>query len=324
MSYANGRLPASALRTIPGTTRVIRADLLAQTIALREAFHRRFNKPLVITSAYRPYSTQESLFRTRFTTNYSASAKIDARKWNGSTWWRAYQPGTNPRKPWASAATPGTSVHGRGRAIDFGSNVNNGGSTEHRWMVVNAPSYGWIWPTLYRSAPYYEPWHFEATPVSTWPGQSMTHERVDIMTELDLNQRIPLAKGGRVSTALNGLTSISVGGATTYSAGGGWQSMIRLPRIDQGVTALLAEVTGLVSAFAALSGGKEYTPQELANAVHEAARAGVQEGTEELAEDIASETVEAVRVFLSENPNVDSDEIASAVVSLIAAALSGQ
>ena len=149
----NGNLSDADLGTIPGTTARVLVALVPQTAALRAAFAHRFGKPLSVTSAYRTYAEQESLFRARFTTDYAASAKIDPRVWNGRTWWR--RPGAT------SAATPGTSNHGWGRAIDWGSGVQTLGSAEHSWMVANAPLFGWWWPTQFRAAPYLEPWHFE-------------------------------------------------------------------------------------------------------------------------------------------------------------------
>lgn len=152
----NGRLPASQLATIPGTTQRVRADLAAQTAALRQAFAHRFGKPLTITDSYRPYEVQERIFRQRYTTAGHQGVN-DVRWWNGAWWYR--RPGT------AAAAVPGTSNHGWGTALDFGSRVNVGGSTEQKWMAVNAPRFGWRWPAWARSSPTYEPWHYDATGV---------------------------------------------------------------------------------------------------------------------------------------------------------------
>lgn len=150
-------LTSRELGTIPGTTHRVRKDLVVQTAALRAAFERRFGKPLNLTDSYRPYSVQERIFRQRFRTY--PTGHTDRRTWNGQTWWRV--PGT------ASAATPGTSNHGWGTAIDWASRVNVGGSAEQRWMAANASRFGWTWPTWARNpaSTFYEPWHYEATPV---------------------------------------------------------------------------------------------------------------------------------------------------------------
>lgn len=165
---ANGQLPASQLALIPGTNQYIRADLVGAVTALRAAFKAHFGKELRVTDGYRSDSSQERIFRERYTTNYSRSAKIDKRTWNGQTWWRL--PG------YASASTPGQSNHGWGQAIDFGSGVNTSlTSAEHRWMRANAPRFGWTHPAWARKRPYLEPWHWEGVPVAGFvnnPGSS--------------------------------------------------------------------------------------------------------------------------------------------------------
>lgn len=158
----NGRLPSSSLGLLI-TGHLIRKDLISQTEALRQAFQSRFKKPLLLTGGYRTYATQERIFRERYTTTPISSP--DVRWWNGIRWYR--KPG------FASAAVPGTSNHGLGTAIDFSSNVNNGGSAEHSWMVAHGPAFGWNWPTWARKSPTYEPWHFESpgiVPVGNYIG----------------------------------------------------------------------------------------------------------------------------------------------------------
>ena len=56
-----------------------------------------------------------------------------------------------------ATATPGTSRHGWGLAIDVS------GAAGQKWMRENGPSYGWQWPTWAqeRGTKNYEPWHFE-------------------------------------------------------------------------------------------------------------------------------------------------------------------
>lgn len=140
MPALNGRLPAGLLATIPGTNKRLRVELVEQTAALRSAFQSRFGKPLVITDAYRTYAEQVALKATKG----------------------------------VYAATPGTSNHGEGRAIDFGSGVNVEGSAEYWWMRENAPRFGWTHPLWARDGNpkngQQEPWHWEsvAVPVSNY------------------------------------------------------------------------------------------------------------------------------------------------------------
>ncbi len=60
------------------------------------------------------------------------------------------------------AATPGTSRHGLGHAVDLCGGVQSFGSPAHQWMRQNAPLYGWFhpsWAAAGGSLP--EPWHWE-------------------------------------------------------------------------------------------------------------------------------------------------------------------
>lgn len=150
----NGRLSNDDLATIPGTGHRVRRDLINQTVALRAAFAHRFGRSLWLTDSYRSYNSQVSIFNARYTRTYLAGRP--SKVWSGV---RYYQwPGT------AMAAVPGTSNHGWATAIDWASRVNVQGSTEHNWMVVNGPRFGWSWPSWWARAAG-EWWHFEATPV---------------------------------------------------------------------------------------------------------------------------------------------------------------
>ncbi len=60
------------------------------------------------------------------------------------------------------AATPGTSQHGWGFAIDFGGGINRFGTTEHEWMKANAERFGWAHPSWAQAdGNNPEPWHWE-------------------------------------------------------------------------------------------------------------------------------------------------------------------
>lgn len=56
-----------------------------------------------------------------------------------------------------ATATPGTSVHGWGRAIDVA------GDAARKWIQVNGAKYGWVWPSWAqkKGTKSYEPWHFD-------------------------------------------------------------------------------------------------------------------------------------------------------------------
>jgi hypothetical protein len=60
----------------------------------------------------------------------------------------------NPPSGPGTAAVPGTSKHGWGKAIDISS------AGAQAWIRKNGRKYGWIWPDWAQKSPY-EPWHFE-------------------------------------------------------------------------------------------------------------------------------------------------------------------
>lgn len=188
MTALNGKLPSSDLGTIAGTNQRVLTELVPQTNALRAAFQAHFGKPLVITDAYRDYATQ---------------VRLKAEK--GSY-----------------AATPGTSNHGWGRAIDFGSRVNIENSAEYKWMKANAPRFGWFHPAWAEDNDpkngQQEPWHWEAVvvPVSNYQsigGGSLPN--VDVSTPKPLTPledddvKIIIGTNGRYLVGPNGHTSLN-------------------------------------------------------------------------------------------------------------------
>ena len=69
------------------------------------------------------------------------------------------------------AATPGSSNHGWGLAIDLcGAETNS--SAAMGWLAENGPAYGWANPDWARrgGSGAYEPWHWEYVPGTTAMG----------------------------------------------------------------------------------------------------------------------------------------------------------
>src|SRR5665648_60261 len=133
----NGRFPDSFLAYLgwPEADHLrLRPDAAASITRLAAAFEAHFGKPLYLSDAYRTYAVQVSLKKTKG----------------------------------VFAATPGTSVHGLGLAIDAASRINVDGSAEHRWMEANAGAFGWVnpaWAQDYNSNNgQHEPWHWEYHP----------------------------------------------------------------------------------------------------------------------------------------------------------------
>ena len=127
--HPNGLFPESALCPVWGAPgERLQPGAAAAFSALSKAYATQTGSPLCITDSYRSLSEQVSVKakRGRF------------------------------------AATPGTSRHGLGRAVDLCGGVDDFGSPAHQWMRVNAPLYGWFhpaWAEAGGSLP--EPWHWE-------------------------------------------------------------------------------------------------------------------------------------------------------------------
>lgn len=137
MAYINGKLPTSALKEIKShkkyfnTTRKAQPKAAAAFDRLDAAFYKKFKKHIYIKDSYRSYEEQ-----------------VAVKKAKG---------------PYA--ATPGTSNHGWGLALDLGSNINVATSAEHKWMDANAPAFGWVNPWWAQdnipANGQFEPWHWE-------------------------------------------------------------------------------------------------------------------------------------------------------------------
>lgn len=136
--HRNGYIPESALRQLraePGD--FMRADAAAAFDAMAAAFRAHFGYGIVVLEAYRSYVTQKNL-RDLYLTG------------RGNI-----------------AATPGTSVHGWGLAVDLASGINTFGTPQYNWMKANATRFGfdndrgiidreaWHWEYGNKSAPIF-------------------------------------------------------------------------------------------------------------------------------------------------------------------------
>ena len=127
--FDNGRIPAESLCPVPGQpAHRLRCDAAAAYGRMATAYRARFRSRLCITDSYRPYEQQV----------------------------RAHE--AKPRL----TAEPGTSNHGWGLAVDLCGGVNSFGTPQHRWVVANGPTHGWVHPAWAKKGkPRAEPWHFE-------------------------------------------------------------------------------------------------------------------------------------------------------------------
>ncbi len=127
-SGVSGNMPASQLTALSwAPTKKLRTDAAAALEALNNTYKLQFGHNLQVTDAYRSYADQVIV--------------------------KAEKGGL--------AATPGTSNHGWGIAVDLGG-ISYGNAMD-TWMLQNAPKYGWhrpSWATPNGSGPH-EPWHWE-------------------------------------------------------------------------------------------------------------------------------------------------------------------
>lgn len=123
---SNGRLAPSSLCDLWSPGEKLRADAAVALAALNEHYKSEFGHDLCLSDSYRSLSNQYATKRSR---GYLA-------------------------------ATPGTSMHGWGLAVDLCSDSSQGSSKA--WLDENAAIYGWANPNWAKTSKY-EPWHWEFT-----------------------------------------------------------------------------------------------------------------------------------------------------------------
>ncbi len=123
----NGQLPADSLCTLFDGHTQLRADAAVALATLNEAYVAKFGADICLASGYRTLAQQ-----------YAVKSEKGG-----------------------LAATPGTSNHGWGLAIDFCSKETTG--ARWTWLKANGPLYGFVnpsWALPGGSGPH-EPWHWE-------------------------------------------------------------------------------------------------------------------------------------------------------------------
>jgi D-alanyl-D-alanine carboxypeptidase len=139
---SNGHMPMSSMCLIGwgtdqiGSPQYLRCDAADALGRLNDAFRARFGESLAMDLTYRSYDEQ-----VRIAAYYGALA-----------------------------ATPGTSSHGLGTALDVQEwpSVYGFGTERYAWLVANAPTYGWFAPARVReTGAYPEYWHYEYGPGRT-------------------------------------------------------------------------------------------------------------------------------------------------------------
>lgn len=170
---SNGRLKPALLVSTPGqaggpTIKLVEPATRAwRALSDRAARAGHILKATSLYDSYRPYSVQESTFRTRYTTT-NLGGPPDA-FWNGVRWWL--------RAGYATAAVPGESNHGFGIALDLGEEKDGDSGVEAidadtvRWLVANEEMFG------FSHELQTEPWHIRYFRGDAIPAAVLAYER---------------------------------------------------------------------------------------------------------------------------------------------------
>lgn len=121
--HRNGRIPDSALTSVGGGHKMEASAAAAWNRMVADAA--KDGVTLSLTDSYRSYDAQ-----------------VKVRQEKGHK---------------VATATPGTSIHGWGKAVDIS------GAAAQKWVHENGARYGWIWPewAQRKGTKSYEPWHHE-------------------------------------------------------------------------------------------------------------------------------------------------------------------
>lgn len=125
--FSNGNIPINALKGVSfARGAVLYSPAAAALEQMNVAYRQAFGTNISITDSYRSMQGQINVKRTKG----------------------------------GMAATPGTSVHGWGKALDLGGGINNSKSAQHQWMQQNAGQFGFKNPDWAKRSKF-EPWHWE-------------------------------------------------------------------------------------------------------------------------------------------------------------------
>lgn len=166
---ANGNLPASMLTALHprGSLHHLAARCWKALVAAAKA-EANIDLTFDYGGMYRPYADQVLLFQQRYTSSFNASVNTTSsqRTWNGQTYYL--------RLHMAAAATPGTSNHGWGLAIDsaIGTDPSNaqGIDPAMSWLIPNAERFGFSWETTS------EAWHIRMVTGDNIPPEVLAFE----------------------------------------------------------------------------------------------------------------------------------------------------
>lgn len=152
---------AQELVTLSNGERVAKGVYTA-FLRLQAACKNATGSTLWISSGFRTAQDQIDVFLKRYRQQATGNGPYnDVRWWQGRRYVRISPDGT--------VAVPGTSMHEKASAVDFGGIPKNGNSALARWLRANAANYGFS-PTGYS---FGEAWHYDYTG-NPWAGSNAT------------------------------------------------------------------------------------------------------------------------------------------------------
>lgn len=148
----NGKLPVRFLGRVRGGGFLYRPVAKAFNAMADEA--KKSGIKLRSIGSYRSYAGQHDMFMDRYSLKDEGRVPMVTRKFNGRVWYL--------RKGKSPSATPGTSNHGYGLAVD----IDVRDPKVFAWLDANAPKYGFYLqgkPTLSngKKNPEFEAWHWQ-------------------------------------------------------------------------------------------------------------------------------------------------------------------
>lgn len=194
-----------------------------------------------ITDAGRTYEEQVRLFTSRYS---QVNTGIDYRFWKGKPWWR--------KVGVASVATPGTSNHETGRAVDLS------GKTRE-WVRTHGADYGWI-----KGRVSNEPWHIEYI-------ESRDSKKTQGVTDVELTDKLGVNPATGKASSVGEKIDIA-GNYSFYN----WNYLrdillVKLPALE-------AQIKGLVGAVNALANDEDFDEAKLLAGVRTASETGARAG----------------------------------------------
>lgn len=287
MAYPNGLIPLTAMRQLStGGYLLANAAAAFETWRIQARAAGFDMRPTSNSDAFRPLAVQEAIFFARYSrTDYGRRTPGAIKTYRGVTYY--LKPGV------AVAATPGSSNHGKGLAVDIRNSGGFGGAY-HNWMSRTGPALGF---TNAEGRSINEPWHWVhsgaftvsnpiggggSVAIPTVPGRpapleeedDMTPDQVRLLTEIHSWLAVPGQPYGYPAATHNLLAAVgkdvsnaaadvrTVRAAQTVPG----QPFDWAPATHNAIAALIGEVAGMRAALGAVATGTGLTPEQITKA----------------------------------------------------------